>query len=184
MSIRLPSGPAKKNKFQTLPPARHTLKTTMSSWRRLRLALKMAKWHRRRTSTELALALASSTCCVAAGGFYQSGFTSASMHTISGFRRRSNDRNGRIQHVPRDYIENSKSPCRRWTCRRRSWRRSRTARKSSMAPGRSRIIIDPTSPSTPTGRWCHSKKLCDIQRRQVLSSAPKRTPILRRQVSV
>ena len=48
----------------------------------------------------------------------------------------------------------SKSPCRRWRCRRRSWRRSRATRKSSTAPAPSSTTTAPTSPSTPTGRWC------------------------------
>ena len=47
----------------------------------------------------------------------------------------------------------SKSPSRRWRCRRRSWRRSRATRKSSTAPAPSSTTTAPTSPSTPTGRW-------------------------------
>ncbi len=55
---------------------------------------------------------------------------------------------------PRRHAEQSKSPCRRWRCRRRSWRRSRATRKSSTAPAPSSTTTAPTSPSTPTGRWC------------------------------
>ena len=52
-----------------------------------------------------------------------------------------------------DLSRTSKSPCRRWRCRRRSWRRSRATRKSSTAPAPSSTTTAPTSPSTPTGRW-------------------------------
>ena len=64
----------------------------------------------------------------------------------------------------------SKSPCRRWRCRRRSWRRSRATRKSSTAPAPSSTTTAPTSPSTPTGRWW---SWASISRRRAEALRPK-----------
>ena len=60
----------------------------------------------------------------------------------------------------------SKSPCRRWRCRRRSWRRSRATRRSSTAPAPSSTTTAPTSPSTPTGRWWRLERACRDHGRQ------------------
>ena len=65
---------------------------------------------------------------------------------------------------------NSKSPCRRWRCRRRSWRRSRATRKSSTAPAPSSTTTAPTSPSTPTGRWWRLDEVCSYR---VVDSSPR-----------
>ena len=74
-------------------------------------------------------------------------------------------RSGHVQQFNGRSCADSKSPCRRWRCRRRSWRRSRATRKSSTAPAPSSTTTAPTSPSTPTGRWWSWARLCDVQER-------------------
>ena len=83
-------------------------------------------------------------------------FTNFSFRIFSMFRscRRLQALAVRSRAPIRQRSVKSKSPCRRWRCRRKSWRRSRATRKSSTAPAPSSTTTAPTSPSTPTGqRW-------------------------------